>query len=92
MSISERVMLPNRATLQASPAAFKTILRVSQELAELAHQSPEKFQKVFLDKGPTALSGDELRISVEETRVVPAFHAPGPGDRERIANVAKVLR
>ena len=85
------VLSANRATLEASPAAFKTIVRVAQELTELAHRSPEKFQNVFTDKGPTALSGDELRIAIEETRVTPGFHLPREVDRARIGNVVKVL-
>jgi sulfonate transport system substrate-binding protein len=85
------VLAANVAVLQKNPAAFQVILRVSQELTTLAHQSPEKFQNVFKDKGPTALSGEELRIATEETRVVPAFRVPTASDRTRIRNVAQIF-
>jgi len=85
------VLAANVAVLRKNPAAFKTILRVSDELTALAHQSPEKFQNVFKDKGPTALSGEELRLATEDTRTVPAFRVPTAGDRVRIENVSKIF-
>ena len=77
--------------LQKNPAAFQVILRVSQELTALAHQSPERFENVFTDKGPTALSGEELRLATEETRVVPAYRVPTTSDKTRIRNVAEIF-
>jgi sulfonate transport system substrate-binding protein len=85
------VLAANVAVLQKNPAAFQVILRVSQELTALAHQSPEKFENVFRDKGPTALSGEELRLTTEETRVVPAFRVPTAADKTRIRNVAEIF-
>jgi sulfonate transport system substrate-binding protein len=85
------VLAANVAVLQKNPAAFQVVLRVSQELTALAHQSPEKFQNIFTDKGPTALSGDELRLATEETRVVPAYRVPGAADKTRIGNVAQIF-
>ena len=85
------VLAANVAVLQKNPAAFQVILRVSEELTVLAHQSPEKFQNVFKDKGPTAVSGEELRLATEETRVVPAFRIPTAADKRRIHNVADIF-
>jgi sulfonate transport system substrate-binding protein len=85
------VLAANVAVLQKNPAAFQVILRVSRELTGLAHQSPEKFENVFKDKGPTALSGEELRIATEETRVAPAFRVPSDVDKTRIRNVAEIF-
>jgi predicted methyltransferase/ABC-type nitrate/sulfonate/bicarbonate transport system substrate-binding protein len=85
------VLSANAAVLRKNPAAFQTILRVSQELTALAHQSPEKFQNVFKDKGPTALSGEELRLATEDTRTLPAFRVPTATDRARVANVSKIF-
>jgi sulfonate transport system substrate-binding protein len=85
------VLAANVAVLQKNPAAFQVILRVSRELTALAHQSPEKFENVFKDKGPTALSGEELRIATEETRVAPAFRVPSDVDKTRIRNVAEIF-
>jgi predicted methyltransferase/ABC-type nitrate/sulfonate/bicarbonate transport system substrate-binding protein len=85
------VLAANVAVLQKNPAAFQTILRVSDELTALAHQSPEKFQNVFKDKGPTALSGEELRLATEDTRTVPSFRVPTAADRARVENVSKIF-
>jgi sulfonate transport system substrate-binding protein len=85
------VLAANVSVLQKNPAAFQVILRVVQELAVLAHQSPEKFENVFKNKGPTALSGEELRLATEETRVVPAYRVPTTADRARIHNVAQIF-
>jgi predicted methyltransferase/ABC-type nitrate/sulfonate/bicarbonate transport system substrate-binding protein len=85
------VLSANVAVLRKNPAAFQTILRVSQELVALAHQSPEKFQNVFRDKGPTALSGEELRLAIEDTRTLPAFRVPTATDRARVENVSKIF-
>ena len=85
------VLAANVAVLRKNPAAFRTILRVSDELTALAHQSPEKFQNVFKDKGPTAVSGEELRLAIEDTRTVPAFRVPTAADRARIESVSKIF-
>jgi len=85
------VLAANEAVLSKNPAAFQTILRVSQELTALAHQSPEKFQNVNTDKGPTALSGEELRNAIEDSRVVPVFRVPTANDRARIASVSEMF-
>ena len=85
------VLSANVSVLRKNPAAFQTILRVAQELTALAHQSPEKFQNVFKDKGPTALSGEELRLAIEDTRTLPAFRVPTAADRARVENVSKIF-
>ena len=85
------VLAANVAVLQKNPAAFQVILRVSEELTALAHQNPEKFQNVVKDKGPTAVSGEELRLATEETRVVPGYRVPTAADKTRIRNVAQIF-
>jgi predicted methyltransferase/ABC-type nitrate/sulfonate/bicarbonate transport system substrate-binding protein len=85
------VLAANVSVLQKNPAAFQTILRVSQELTTLAHQSPEKFQNVFKNKGPTALSGEELRLAIEDTRALPEYRVPTATDRARVENVSKIF-
>jgi len=85
------VLAANVAVLRKNPAAFQAILRVSDELTALAHQSPEKFQNVFKDKGPTAVSGEELRLATEDTRTLPAFRVPTAADRARIESVSKIF-
>ncbi|HSS37634.1 MAG TPA: NrtA/SsuA/CpmA family ABC transporter substrate-binding protein [Polyangia bacterium] len=85
------VLAASETVLRKNPAAFQVILRVSQELIALAHQSPEKFQNVFRDKGPTALSGDELRSAIEDSRTQPLYRVPTPTDRTRIQNVSQLF-
>jgi predicted methyltransferase/ABC-type nitrate/sulfonate/bicarbonate transport system substrate-binding protein len=85
------VLAANVAALEKNPAAFQVILRVSQELTALARAHPEKFQNVFRDKGPTAVSGDELRLATEDTRTLPAFRVPTAADRARVNNVARIF-
>ena len=66
----------NVAVLRKNPFAFQVFLKVIQDLTEEAHRSPEKFQNVFTDKGPTAVSGDNLRIAIEDTRRSPSRASP----------------
>jgi hypothetical protein len=37
------------------------------------------------------VSGDELRIAIDETRKLPAYRLPTASDRARVANVASLL-
>ena len=85
------VLAASETVLRKNPAAFQAILRVSQELITLAHQSPEKFQNVFRDKGPTALSGDELQSAIADSRAQPLYRVPTPADRARIKNVSQLF-
>ena len=85
------VLSASVTTLQKNPAAYQVILKIGQELAAQAHEHPEKFQNVFTDKGPTAVSGEDLRLAIEETRVLPAFRVPTAADRVKIANVEKLF-
>jgi sulfonate transport system substrate-binding protein len=81
----------NAEILRKNPTAFQVFVRVTAELARRAHETPEKFQNVFAATGPTALSGDNLRIAIEETRALPIQRVPTPADRARVANVAKIF-
>ena len=81
----------NVAVLEKNPAAFQVLIQVTNDLIDLAHAHPERFQNVFTDKGPTALSGDELRIAIENTRALPKVRIPTATDRKRIANVTRLL-
>lgn len=81
----------NEAVLRKNPAAFLAFLRVVQQLTELAHQTPEAFQNVFADKGPTALSGELLKDAIEDTRIAPLIRLPTVEDRARVGRVAQLL-
>jgi sulfonate transport system substrate-binding protein len=81
----------NVDVLHKNPAAFRALLKAVQDLTEEEHRSPEKFQNVFTDKGPTAVSGEDLRLAIEDARVAPVPRVPTPGDRVRIGNVVRLL-
>jgi sulfonate transport system substrate-binding protein len=81
----------NVAQLQQNPRAFQVFLRVLQDVTREAHQHPEKFQNVFTNKGPSALSGENLDVAIEETRRLPVPRVPTVDDRRRISNVANLL-
>ena len=66
----------NVAVLRKNPFAFQVFLKVIQDLTEEAHRSPEKFQNVFTDKGRTAVSGENLRIAIEDTKTLPVPRVP----------------
>jgi sulfonate transport system substrate-binding protein len=85
------ILAANAAVLAKNPAAFQVLLKVTQDLTEQAHAHPEQFQNVFVDKGPTAVSGPELDTATAETRVLPAYRVPTAGDKVRIENVSKIF-
>lgn len=79
------------SVLKKNPEAFETFVRVHQDLVRIGHREPEKFQNVFTDKGPKALSGELLRVAIEETRDAPVPRIPTEDDRERVGKVATLL-
>jgi sulfonate transport system substrate-binding protein len=81
----------NVELLRKNPAAFRTFIEVHSKLVELGHREPEKFQNVFTDKGPTAVTGDLLKAAIETTRTAPVQRIPTAGDKKRVGNVAKLL-
>ncbi|MDX2020791.1 MAG: NrtA/SsuA/CpmA family ABC transporter substrate-binding protein [Deltaproteobacteria bacterium] len=81
----------NAESLAQNPAAWKVFLSVLQDLTELARREPEKFQNVFTDTGPTAVSGDNLRLAIEDTRALTPPRIPTEADKQRVANVAKLF-
>ena len=74
-----------------SVAESSITLKVVQDLTEEAHRSPEKFQNVFTDKGPTAVTGDNLRIAIEDTKTLPVPRVPTADDKRRIGNVIELF-
>ncbi len=81
----------NVELLQKNPAAFQVFVRVYADLVRLGHREPEKFQNVFFDKGPSAVSGELLKVDIEETRTAPVPRIPTEADKVRVGNVAKLL-
>ncbi len=85
------IMAASAAVLEKNPAAFQVLIKVVNDLIDIAHQYPERFQNVLTDKGPTALAGDELQIAIENTRTQSKLRVPTRADRTRVANVARLF-
>jgi sulfonate transport system substrate-binding protein len=85
------VTAANAEILEKNPEVFKEFIKITQDLVEQAHKFPERFQNVFTDKGPTALSGEDLRLSLEYTRTLPSPRIPTQADRVRVANVVELF-
>jgi sulfonate transport system substrate-binding protein len=85
------IMAANAAVLEKNPAAFQVLINTVNQLIDIAHQHPERFQNVFTDKGPTALTGDELQIAIENTRTQSKLRVATVADRTRVANVAHLF-
>lgn len=54
--------------LERHPQAVRVYLDVLRELTAQQKKTPERFQNVFLDKGPTALSGARLNDELARAR------------------------
>ncbi|WP_344928658.1 ABC transporter substrate-binding protein, partial [Streptosporangium carneum] len=67
--------------LTEHPEVVRVYLKVLQELTAEAQKNPEKFQNVFLDQGPTAVSGPRLTDEIARTRYakVPRFATAADG-------------
>ncbi|MFI6796709.1 ABC transporter substrate-binding protein [Streptosporangium canum] len=67
--------------LKEHPEVVRVYLKVLQELTAEARQNPERFQNVFLDQGPTAVSGPRLAEEVAKARyaAVPRFATAADG-------------
>ena len=85
------VTAANVAVLEQNPAAFQVFIKVVGELTEEARRHPEKFQNVFTDKGPTAVSGPLLEVAIAETRLLTPPRVPTAVDRQRVTNVATLF-
>lgn len=85
------VLAASAQILTENPKAFQALLRVIQDATRTAHGSPEKFQNVFDTKGPRALSGELLKVAIDEVKASPVHRVPTAFDRERIARVTKLL-
>lgn len=79
------------SVLTKNPEAFQTFVRVYQDLVRFGHREPEKFQNVFTNKGPKALSGHLLELAIQETSDAPVPRIPTQADRQRVGKVATLL-
>lgn len=78
--------------LRQHPQTVRVYLDVLRELTEQAKKTPEKFENVFLTKGPTALSGPRLAVDVATLRYANVPQYATPADARYIEAVARVFR
>ncbi|WP_131742019.1 ABC transporter substrate-binding protein [Actinomadura roseirufa] len=78
--------------LNKHPEAVKVFLDTLRELTEQEKRSPERFQNVFLQKGPTAVSGARLQDNLAKARFENVPRYAGAEDGKYIDDVAGVFR
>ncbi|TYC15904.1 PhnD/SsuA/transferrin family substrate-binding protein [Actinomadura syzygii] len=78
--------------LQGSPRAVQVFLDVLRELTEQEKRDPRKFQNVFLDKGPTALSGARLDEEIAKARYQNVPRPVTDADGAHVTAVAGLFR
>ncbi|WP_242907206.1 NrtA/SsuA/CpmA family ABC transporter substrate-binding protein [Actinomadura terrae] len=78
--------------LQANPRAVQVFLDVVRELTEQEKRDPRRFQNVFLDKGPTALSGARLDDAIAKARYQSVPRAVTDADGGHVAAVAGLFQ
>ncbi|MFD0691066.1 NrtA/SsuA/CpmA family ABC transporter substrate-binding protein [Actinomadura fibrosa] len=78
--------------LEKNPKAVQVFLDTLRELTEEEKRSPEKFQNVFLKKGPTAVSGKRLQDNLAEARYQNVPRYAGASDGTYVESVAGIFR
>ncbi|MEE2037997.1 NrtA/SsuA/CpmA family ABC transporter substrate-binding protein [Nocardiopsis sp. CT-R113] len=77
--------------LEEHPEAVEVFHEVYNELIARGREEPELFQNVFLDQGPTALSGQRLDDAIETTRAATDSRYPQEDDLAAIEVVGGVF-
>jgi sulfonate transport system substrate-binding protein len=78
--------------LDKHPEAVRVYLDVLRELTEEAKKTPEKFENVFLDQGPTAVSGARLAQDIATARYANIPRYVTKDDGVNIEQVAGLFR
>lgn len=78
--------------LQRHPRAVRVYVDVLRELYAEQRRSPEKFQNVFLSKGPTAVSGPRLQVELAKARYENGPRYATPADGRYVTAVNGVFR
>ncbi|QXJ19510.1 ABC transporter substrate-binding protein [Actinomadura graeca] len=78
--------------LDRHPEAVRVVLDTLRELTEQEKRSPERFQNVFLKKGPTAVSGARLQDNLAEARFQNVPRYAGAADGKYVEDVAGIFR
>lgn len=74
--------------VDANPDALRTFQRVVTDLTEQSRRDPERFQNVFTDSGPTAVTGAALERDVEVTRYSEPFRLVTDDDVAQVQTVS----
>ncbi|MFI6812515.1 NrtA/SsuA/CpmA family ABC transporter substrate-binding protein [Nonomuraea sp. NPDC050328] len=77
--------------LDEHPEAVKVYLDVVRELTSEARTSPERFQNVFLQQGPTAVSGARLEVELAKARFAGLPRPALPADAGFVKDVAALF-
>ncbi|MFI6519398.1 NrtA/SsuA/CpmA family ABC transporter substrate-binding protein [Spirillospora sp. NPDC050679] len=78
--------------LDRNPKAVQTFLDVLRELTEQEKRDPAKFQNVFLQKGPSAVSGPRLADNIAKARSQNVPRNAGADDGQYVSAVGGVFR
>ncbi|MFC5745533.1 NrtA/SsuA/CpmA family ABC transporter substrate-binding protein [Actinomadura rugatobispora] len=78
--------------LEQHPKVVQTFLDVLRELGEQEKREPEKFQNVFLKKGPTAVTGARLAEDIEKARHGNVPRYAGSADGPYVKAVGDLFR
>ncbi|MDL4776494.1 MULTISPECIES: NrtA/SsuA/CpmA family ABC transporter substrate-binding protein [Thermomonosporaceae] len=78
--------------LDRHPQAVRTLLDVLGELTRQEKREPERFQNVFLKKGPTAVSGTRLADDLAKARHENVPRPAGKDDGRYVRAVNEVFR
>ncbi len=85
------IISANAKVLEQNPAAFRAIIDVYNRLVDESRQSPEKFQNVFEQSGPTAVSGAVLQQQIEDQKKLPKLAAANPEGIKRVQGVLDIF-
>jgi sulfonate transport system substrate-binding protein len=85
------VIAASSSQLAENPAAFKTIVDVYNQLTEESHTNPEKFQNIWQQSGPTAVSGALLAAQILQTKEAPTLELVTPAGIARVQAVLDIF-
>ncbi|TDD54992.1 transporter substrate-binding domain-containing protein [Nonomuraea terrae] len=86
------ILAARNELLEQHPEAVHVYLQVLQELTEEARKTPEKFENVFLDQGPTAVSGARLAHNIATAKYANTPRYATKDDGANIQQVADLFR
>jgi len=85
------VFAASREIIEKNPKAFEVFVEVYNRLIEEAHAEPEKFQNIFQQSGPTAVSGAQLEQAIEDLKNTPQTQLVTPEGTARVQGVIDIF-